>query len=76
MKEMLAGFAPTEVDELFETKGLDYLDREKAKRMAVQQAHHLAHEKYDPEQVYQDGDETLSRAETHRGRISVQNCFI
>jgi hypothetical protein len=35
MKEMLAGFAAAEVDKLFETKGLDYLDREKAKRMAI-----------------------------------------
>jgi hypothetical protein len=46
MKELLAGFAAAEVDKLFETKGLDYLDREKAKRHAVQQAHHLANEQY------------------------------
>ncbi|UJR19512.1 hypothetical protein I4U23_022642 [Adineta vaga] len=53
MKEILAEFAAAEVDKLFETKGLDYLDREKAKNMAIEQAHHLAHEKYDPGQVYQ-----------------------
>jgi hypothetical protein len=46
MKEMLAGFAAAEVDKLFETKGLDFLDREKAKHRAVQQAHQLADENY------------------------------
>ncbi|TFY58688.1 hypothetical protein EVJ58_g6272 [Rhodofomes roseus] len=46
MKELLAGFAAAEVDKLAETKGLDYLDREKAKRQAVEQAHHLANERY------------------------------
>jgi hypothetical protein len=46
MKEMLAGLASAEVDKLFESKGLDFLDREKAKRQAVQQAHQLADEKY------------------------------
>ncbi len=46
MKEMLAGFAAAEVDKLFETKGLDTLDREEAKRRAVHQAHQLAEEKY------------------------------
>lgn len=56
MKEMLAGFAAAEVDKLFETKGLDYLDREKAKQMAAHQAHKLAHDKYGPGQVYQGND--------------------
>ncbi|CAF2195114.1 unnamed protein product [Rotaria magnacalcarata] len=46
MKEMLAGLAAAEVDKLFETKGLDFLDREEAKRRAVQQAHQLTDEKY------------------------------
>ncbi len=46
MKEMLAGFAAAEVDKLFETKGLDFLDREKAKRHAIDQAHHIANERY------------------------------
>jgi hypothetical protein len=46
MKELLAGFAAAEVDKLFETKGLDYLDREKAKRHAINQAHHIAEEQY------------------------------
>ncbi|KAL7748256.1 hypothetical protein RI367_006442 [Sorochytrium milnesiophthora] len=45
-KEMLAGFASAEVDKLFETKGLDYLDREEAKRKAVQQAHRYYEEQY------------------------------
>ena len=55
MKEMLAGFAAAEVDKLFETKGLDYLDREKAKRMATEQAYQLAHEKYGSGGVYNGG---------------------
>jgi hypothetical protein len=46
MKELLAGFAAAEVDKLFETKGLDFLDREKAKRHAIKQAHSLAEEQY------------------------------
>ncbi|SCV73914.1 BQ2448_6344 [Microbotryum intermedium] len=37
-KELLAGFAGAEADKLFETKGLDFLDREKAKRQAREQA--------------------------------------
>ncbi len=55
MKEILAGLAAAEVDKLFETKGLDYLDREKAKQMAIQQAHQLAHDKYGPGGVYNPG---------------------
>jgi hypothetical protein len=52
MKELLAGFAAAEVDKLFETKGLDYLDREKAKRHAIQQAHHVAEQQYGVGGVY------------------------
>ncbi len=52
MKEMLAGFAAAEVDKLFETKGLDYLDREEAKRRAIQQAHHIADERYGSGQTF------------------------
>lgn len=46
MKEMLAGIAAAEVDRLIETKGLDYIDRHKAHKMAKKQAHHLAHQRY------------------------------
>jgi len=46
MKELLAGFASAEVDKLFETKGLDFVDREEAKHKAKQQAHHLAERRY------------------------------
>ena len=46
MKDMLASLAAVEVDKLFETKGLDFLDREEAKRRSVHQAHRLADEKY------------------------------
>ena len=46
MKELLAAFAAAEVDKLIETKGLDEIDAEKAKRQAVEQAKHLAAERY------------------------------
>ncbi|KAK7953226.1 hypothetical protein PG996_014122 [Apiospora saccharicola] len=49
-KEMIAGFAAAEVDKLAETKGMDYLDREKAKHQAKKQAEHLyeqQHGQYD-----------------------------
>ncbi|KKK15241.1 hypothetical protein P175DRAFT_0512720 [Aspergillus ochraceoroseus IBT 24754] len=38
-KELLAGFAGAFIDREFETKGLDFIDREKAKRHAEQQLH-------------------------------------
>ncbi|EEQ38573.1 putative 3-hydroxy-3-methylglutaryl-coenzyme A reductase [Clavispora lusitaniae] len=37
-KELIAGFVGGEVDKMFETKGLDYMDKEKAKRQAEQMA--------------------------------------
>ncbi|KAK7678146.1 hypothetical protein QCA50_018819 [Cerrena zonata] len=37
-KEALAGIAGAEVDKLVETKGLDYIDREKAKHQAKEYA--------------------------------------
>ncbi|GAA6015292.1 hypothetical protein JCM11491_001001 [Sporobolomyces phaffii] len=37
-KELFAGFAAAEADKLIETKGLDFLDREKAQRQARQVA--------------------------------------
>lgn len=45
-KEMLAGIAGAEVDKLFETKGLDAIDREKAKHHAKQNAEHLYEQQY------------------------------
>ncbi|KAI6099703.1 hypothetical protein F5141DRAFT_1294290 [Pisolithus sp. B1] len=38
-KELLAGFAGAFIDREVETKGLDFLDRQKAKRHAEEQAH-------------------------------------
>ena len=38
---MLAGLAGAEVDKLCETKGLDYVDREKAKHQAKKNAEAL-----------------------------------
>ncbi|KAI6133514.1 CipC protein [Pisolithus thermaeus] len=41
-KELLAGFAGAFIDREVETKGLDFLDRQKAKRHAEEQAHRYA----------------------------------
>lgn len=46
IKEMLAGVAAGEVDKLAETKGLDYIDREKAKRQAGEQAQQMYDQQY------------------------------
>ncbi|KAL5483109.1 hypothetical protein ACEPAI_8338 [Sanghuangporus weigelae] len=46
MKEILAAIAAAEVDKLAETKGLDWVDRHRAKKLAEQQAHALATERY------------------------------
>jgi hypothetical protein len=40
-KELLAGFAAAEVDKHFENGRLGHLDREEARLLARQQAHHL-----------------------------------
>ncbi|KAL7625166.1 hypothetical protein AAE478_004381 [Parahypoxylon ruwenzoriense] len=51
-KELLAGIAGAEVDKLFETKGLDFLDREKAKRHAKEQAEKMYDHQYSSSQQY------------------------
>ncbi|KAG9229768.1 hypothetical protein BJ875DRAFT_474004 [Amylocarpus encephaloides] len=45
-KELLVGIAGAEVDRLVETKGLDYVDREKAKRHARENAERMYDEHY------------------------------
>ena len=60
-KELLAGFAGGEVDRLCETKGADYIDRERAKRDARQNAeqlydqHYGDQDQYDPNQQQPHG---------------------
>lgn len=51
-KELLAGIAGAEVDKLIETKGLDFVDREKAKRHAKQQAEELYDNQYGDQDQY------------------------
>jgi len=51
-KELLVGFAGAEVDRLAETKGADYIDREKAKRQAKQNAEQLYDQHYGGEDQY------------------------
>ncbi|KAI5475672.1 hypothetical protein MNV49_001047 [Pseudohyphozyma bogoriensis] len=43
-KELIAGFAGAEIDKLFETKGLDFIDREKAKHHAKKEAEAIVKE--------------------------------
>jgi len=45
-KELLVGIAGAEVDKLAETKGLDFIDREKAKHEAKKNAEHLYDQHY------------------------------
>lgn len=45
-KELLAGIAGAEVDKLVETKGMDFIDREKAKRHAQENVEHMYDEHY------------------------------
>ncbi len=51
-KELLAAAVGFEVDKLVETKGLDFVDRERAKHHAKQQAEHLYDEHYGREEHY------------------------
>ena len=51
-KEVLVAGAAAEVDKLFETKGLDFLDREKAKHHAKKQAEHLYEQQYGGQDQY------------------------
>ncbi|KAG0362401.1 hypothetical protein BGZ54_008633 [Gamsiella multidivaricata] len=46
-KEIFAAMAAAETDKLFETKGLDFLDREKAKHQAKKNAERIYEEKYE-----------------------------
>jgi len=45
-REALAALAGAEADKLFETKGLDFVDREEAKRHAKRQAEDLYDQQY------------------------------
>jgi hypothetical protein len=45
-KEMLAGIAGAEVDRLAETKGMDFVDKEKAKHQAKEQAKQMYDQQY------------------------------
>ncbi|KAI0157594.1 hypothetical protein GGR57DRAFT_510616 [Xylariaceae sp. FL1272] len=51
-KELLAGIAAAEVDKLVETKGLDAIDREKAKHHAKKQAEELYDQHYGDQDEY------------------------
>ncbi|KUI60291.1 hypothetical protein VP1G_07488 [Cytospora mali] len=57
-KELIAAAAGFEVDRLAETKGLDFIDREKAKHHAKKQAEQLYEQQYgDKDQFNPDYDQ-------------------
>ncbi|KAF7561069.1 hypothetical protein G7046_g3080 [Stylonectria norvegica] len=51
-KELLAGFAAAEVDKLAETRGMDYVDKERTKHQAKKQAEHLYDQQYSDQDQY------------------------
>lgn len=51
-KEAIAAIAGAEVDKLFETKGLDFLDRERAQHQAQKNAEHLYEQQYGDQDQY------------------------
>jgi cysteine synthase len=51
-KELLVGLAGAEVDRLAETKGADYIDRERAKHEAKKNAEHMYDQHYGNEDNY------------------------
>ncbi|KAH8887375.1 hypothetical protein GQ53DRAFT_693153 [Thozetella sp. PMI_491] len=51
-KELLAAAAGFEVDKLVETKGLDFVDREKAKHHAKKEAERMYDEQYGNQDQY------------------------
>ncbi|KAJ5146369.1 Protein of unknown function DUF3759 [Penicillium bovifimosum] len=46
-KELIAGFVGGEIDKLAETKGMDWMDREKAKDHATRNAENMYEERYE-----------------------------
>ncbi|KAF8729093.1 hypothetical protein AX14_006400 [Amanita brunnescens Koide BX004] len=53
-KELLAGFAGAAVDRIVETKGLDFVDREKAKHYAKEQCYASSAQDYQVDYQQQD----------------------
>ncbi|KAF4303834.1 putative antibiotic response protein [Botryosphaeria dothidea] len=51
-KELLAGFAAAEVDKLAETKGEDFVDRERAKHQAKKNAERMYDDHYGDKDQY------------------------
>ncbi|KAI5814047.1 putative CipC-like antibiotic response protein [Pyronema omphalodes] len=64
-KEALAGLAAAEVDKLIETKGLDYIDRERAKRHAEQGVQRMYDEQYGGNDQYDPYQGAHSRMERY-----------
>jgi hypothetical protein len=55
-KELLAGFAGAEVDKLAETKGEDFVDRERSKHEAKKRAEQLYDDHYGGQDQYDPGN--------------------
>lgn len=57
---MLAAFAGGEADKLVETKGLDFVDREKAKRQAQENVSNMYDQQYGQYDQYDPNDSNQS----------------
>jgi hypothetical protein len=66
-KELLAGFAGAEVDRLAETRGADYIDRERAKREARNRSEELYDQHYGNNDQYDPNQEPPRHVKEHFG---------
>jgi len=60
-KELLAGFVGGEIDKLAETKGLDWVDREKAKHEGKQRAEQMYDQHYGGQDQYDPNNQAPSQ---------------
>ncbi|KAK4219220.1 hypothetical protein QBC37DRAFT_153098 [Rhypophila decipiens] len=65
-KEALAALAAAEVDKVAESKGLDFVDREKAKTHASQQAESLYDAHYGDKEVYDPTEHEIHETMRHQ----------
>ncbi len=73
-KEAIAALAGAEVDKLFETKGLDFIDREKAKHSAKENAKHIYDQQYADQDQYDPYVQSDSAARRRARERSLTLC--
>jgi hypothetical protein len=66
-KELLAGFAAAEVDKLAETKGADWVDRERAKHEAKKRAENMYDDQYSGREEFHPDHEPHGHLRDHFG---------